>query len=208
MSLGRPLKHIAWWVQKANWQLFSGPTASSLSLTGSAPTVPFRCAITLAVGPDTITHNPPNPDVTVHHTDVTGDVYINAEKVSFISATKKTSTTLLTSLPTITTSGLDCNILVECMNDAGAPIQVTTNTPIKIGWEDYTKAIQDGQGNWGTATGSRAYTKNMLIGDLAIIQFDKLHDQDPTNGKPYKVVSTKEAAMTFGGRTLLRCLNF
>ena len=196
MGLCPPMNHAAYVVTKTNWQLYSGLTAATLTLTGAAPTVSFRCAITLST--------------TTGHSDCSGTVIVNAEVITFVGATKKTSTLSLSGLPTITTANLDCNILVECIDASGASIQNTVNTPIKIRWEDYTKAIQDAQGNWGMATGSKAYTKDMTIGDLAVIQFDKLNDTNPAGAtaKLYKVNSTQEIGMTLGGRTLYRVLYF
>jgi len=99
------LNQSAYRVVKGKHKLYDDTTAATLNLTGSLPSVPFRVAVTLS-------------SVT-GHTDVAGTVTVGSETLTFTTATRKTTTTLLSALPTITTSGLNCNILVEAITSAG-----------------------------------------------------------------------------------------
>ncbi|MFA5376603.1 MAG: hypothetical protein WC455_12725 [Dehalococcoidia bacterium] len=120
-------------VTKATKELFDAvPTASPIALTGTAPSVAFKCRCKVSASGT--------------HTDLVGHVYINAEDLNFTSGvTTKQSTTLLTSIPVVTYSGLDCSILIECLDSGGAPIQAETLTPIDIKFHDeqeyYSQAI-------------------------------------------------------------------
>jgi hypothetical protein len=105
------------------------------------------------------------------HADVTGDVYVNAEKISFTSATRKTSTILLTTLPTITQSGLDCQILIEALNNGGSNLIKETLTNILIGFKATQKTYMDSTGTF-TLCSAQAKTVDTLCVAGAILRVD------------------------------------
>ena len=142
-------------VVKSNLVLFSGLVAASLVLTGSLPAVPFRIAVTLAS--------------TTGHTDCAGSVVVGSETLTFTTATRKTTTTILSALPVITCSGLDCNILVDAINSGGAPIFLETTTDIKIRMKSKMKSIPSPQGGWESIRESYAISwarDAVAVGDI------------------------------------------
>lgn len=145
--------HTAYLVTKASHELYAGVTSATLTLTGSLPSVSFRVAVTLS----SVTGHP----------DCTGSVSVGSETLTFTSAGKKTTTTALSALPTITTSGLDCDILIEAITTGGAPVFVETLTTLKIRFEPTTKAFVNAVGIW---TQSSAYcmvvNSTIQIGDV------------------------------------------
>jgi hypothetical protein len=124
-GLSPPMRHCAYWLVKSNWMLYNGHSDGTITLTGSKPDVSFTCAVTVSVGADTVAGG-----IAYHHTDVVGSVFINSEEVKFTSATKKTTTLLLVALPTVTTTNLDCDVLIECIDKNGKIIELVTDTPI------------------------------------------------------------------------------
>lgn len=129
------IKRAAIRVDRANWKIFTGASAASLVLNGDGlPAVPFRCAVTLisATG----------------HTDCAGSVIVGTETLTFTVATKKTTTVVLTALPFVTTTGLDCNILIEAITASGAPIQKETLTNILISYNLRQRLAPDSMGNF------------------------------------------------------------
>jgi hypothetical protein len=135
----------------SNHTLFDGTTSASITLTGNKPSVTFKCSITLSP--------------VTGHTDCVGDVYINSEKISFLQATTKTTTTNLTALPTITTSNLDCHIKITCIDTGNAPIQDENLTSIAIRLEKYDSGYYDSTGLW-KKTDTQILSQTLLsIGD-------------------------------------------
>jgi hypothetical protein len=130
------IKKAASRVARANWKIFSGLASAlpSLASGDGLPTAPFKCAVTLSA--------------VAGHTTVAGSVVVGAETIPFSSATRKTATALLTALPTITKTGLDCYILIEALTVGGANIQKETLTSILIGFKATQKTYQDSEGNW------------------------------------------------------------
>jgi hypothetical protein len=129
------INSAAWRVDRRNWQIYSGISAATLTLNGDGlPTVAFKCAVTLSTS--------------TGHADVTGSITIGTETIVFTAATRKTSAVMLSALPTIITSGLDCNILIEALNSGGANILKETQTAIYCRFTGTQKAFQDGQGAW------------------------------------------------------------
>jgi len=121
----------AWKVELGAWKLYEGLTPPVPA--NPVPTGPFRVAITLLA--------------VTGHADVVGDVYVNSEKISFVSATRLTNNTQLTALPTITALGLDCHILVECISTSGAPLYKETLVPIEIICFPKTHILRDPSGS-------------------------------------------------------------
>jgi hypothetical protein len=129
------IRSAAYRVDKANWKLFTGLSAATLVLNGDGlPSVSFRCAVTLSTS--------------TGHTDVAGTVTVGGETLTFTVASKKVTSNLLTALPVITTSVLDCNILIEALNSAGANILKETLAAITCLWVPEQKRFQDAQGIW------------------------------------------------------------
>ena len=122
--------HTAYYVTTAQHVLFSGASASTLTLTGTKPTVNFRCQVTLS------------------GTDCVGSVVVGAETLSFTQASKKVTTTLLTALPTVTTNSLNCNVEILAIDSAGAPVLDETLKAIKIRFEPTSKAYINAAGQW------------------------------------------------------------
>lgn len=145
----------AYRVDRANWKIFSGLASvlPSLASGDGLPAVAYKCAVTLSTS--------------VGHTDVTGSITIGSEMpLSFNSATRKTTTVLLSALPIISHIGLNCNILIEALSAGGANIQKETATATKCRFMQAQKAYQDGAGTWTQSKGIADTTDpNCNIGD-------------------------------------------
>jgi hypothetical protein len=153
------IKRAASRVTRTNWKLFSGLPSALPALTSGdgLPTVPFKCAVTLSA--------------VTGHTDVSGSLTIGSETISFTAATRKTFTTLLTALPVISTSNLDCQILIEALTVGGAPIQKETLTSILIGFKATQKTYMDSAGNF-TLCSAQAKTVDTLCVAGTILRVD------------------------------------
>ena len=139
------LKTACFRVDRANWKLFTGLSIASLVLNGDGlPAVPFKCAVTASA--------------ITGHADLTGTVTIGSEVLTFTSATRKTTTILLSALPAISTSGLDCQLVIEVLSSGGANIQKETLTAITCLWVPEQKRFQDALGAW-TLSNAIALTK-------------------------------------------------
>ena len=151
----------AWQVGLGNWTLFNGHPP--VVLVGPAPTTPFRVAITLLP--------------VEGHTGTSGSVFVNSEELVFTRATRLTNSQELTALPNITATGLDCNILVECISVGGAPLEKETLTAIEIICFPKTHVLKDPSGSGYMQTNYDIYTEAVLaIGDL-------IRYPDPHQGK-------------------------
>ena len=138
------LKHTCHKVQKDIWILYNNTSAATLTLTGSKPIVPFRVAITLS----------PKTD----HVACAGIVTIGGEAISFSAAGRKTTTNSLTALPVVTTTGLDCHILLEAITISGQSIYVETLTAVKCRWTSKQKLIPKPEGGF-TLTSAEVLTQ-------------------------------------------------
>ena len=145
-------------VQKASWQVHNGLSLPTLTLQ-AVPTGTFKLAITASV--------------VAGHTNcgsvgTPGTITINAgTPIQFTQATKKISTVLLTSIPTITTANLDCNLLIEALDSGGAPITKETITSISCFYDDTVKGYWGPEGVW-TVNNSRMQSDDVsqaVIGD-------------------------------------------
>ncbi len=119
-------------VTKAAHSLYNSASASTLTLTGTLPTVPFRCSVRLYTA--------------TGKTDCAGSVTVGSETaLSFLAAGKKTTTTLLTALPVVTTTNLNCMIEIIALDSGGAEIEDETVTSTDIKFTDereyYSQAI-------------------------------------------------------------------
>ena len=125
------IRKTAYRVGLASWKIFTGLATATLTLNGDGlPTESeFLCAVT--------------PVSVAGHTDVVGSVTIGSETIAFTAATRKTTTVPLTALPVITTSALDCNLLIEAIDLGSTPLMKETLTPIKIGFKLTQKVYED-----------------------------------------------------------------
>jgi hypothetical protein len=173
------IKKAAIRVDRANWKIFTGLSSALPSLTSGdgLPTVPFKCAVTLSVA--------------TGHADVNGSITIGSEVISFTSATRKTSTTLLTALPTISQSGLDCQILIEALSSGGVNIQKENLTSILIGFKATQKTYMDSTGAF-TLCSAQAKTTDTLCVAGAILRVDgidytivQVEPKNKNSGKEY-----------------------
>jgi hypothetical protein len=113
-------------VTKAHHKLYDATSAATLTLTGTLPSIAFRCKVTVSS--------------VAGHTDVAGSVTVGSETaLAFTVAGSKTTTTNLTALPVVTTTNLDCHILIEAIDSGGAYIEDETLTTIDIKYKDETK---------------------------------------------------------------------
>lgn len=118
-------------VTKAAHSLYNAASAATLTLTGTLPSVSFRCSVRLYTA--------------TGKTDCAGRVTVGSENLDFLVAGKKTTTTLLTALPVVTTANLNCVIEIIALNSGGAEILTETLTAIDIKFRDeaeyYSQAI-------------------------------------------------------------------
>lgn len=130
--------HTAYKVTDAVHVLYDAASASTLTLTGTAPSVSFRCQVRLYTASG--------------KTDCIGSVVIGAETLTFTQASKKVTSTALTSLPTITTANLNCMIEIIAIDSAGNPVEDETVTAVQIRFEPTTKSFQNSDGEWQTSS--------------------------------------------------------
>jgi len=153
------IKKAASRVDRANWKIFTGLASALPALTSGdgLPAVAYKCAATVSA--------------VTGHTDVSGSLTIGSETISFSAATRKTFTTLLTALPVISASGLDCQILIEALTVGGANIQKETLTSILIGFKATQKTYMDSAGNF-TLCSAQAKTVDTLCVAGTIVRVD------------------------------------
>jgi len=150
------------------WTLYNGLSAATLVLTGSAPAQTFRLAVTLSASGE--------------HSDCAGTVTVNGtETLTFTVAARKTTTTSLTALPTITTSGLDCNVLVTCISTSGSDIYQVT-------YEDFACRWEDTQIGYVNSTGSWTQSNAKVIAKAAYVVNDVIRKYGTTTEYPIKKV--------------------
>ena len=149
-------------LQKASWQLYSALSAATLTLL-TPPTGNFRLKITLSAS---TTHT--NCGSVAHP----AYIYINASQVTFTQAGTQTTSTTLSAIPVITTSGLDCWILIEAIDTSGQPIYKETSTSIACFYDESVKGYYGANGVW-TVSNSRMETDEAptaVVGDT--VTFD------------------------------------
>lgn len=173
------LVDTAYLVTRSPKSLYNALSAATLVITATAPTTNFKLSITASA--------------VTGHTDCSGTVTINGtETLTFTAAATKKTTYTLTSLPTITTAGLDCNLSITCLDTLGAPINTETFTAIACLWIDASVALQGPGGLW-TNPKDTMKTDEALVDVGSVIKFDKANRDDPTNGKEYTVLKVKPA---------------
>ena len=123
--------HLAKTCTKAITKLYDAvPTASPISAASIAtpPAVTYRCRATVATS--------------TTHTDCAGTLTIGSDTLTFTTSGQvKICTTNITAStkPSISYSGLDSKITIECIGTGGAPIMAETLTAIDIKFKDETE---------------------------------------------------------------------
>lgn len=143
----------AYIVTKAPHSLYNAASAATLTLTGTLPSISFRCSVRLYTA--------------TGKTDCAGRVTVGSENLDFLVAGKKTTTVLLSALPVVTTTNLNCMIEILAIDSGGAPIEAETATATKIQFENTSSGFFNSQGTWTVYSGSYALCKDAAaIGDV------------------------------------------
>jgi len=124
----------AYLVTKASHSLYNAASAATLTLTGALPSVSFRCSVRLYTA--------------TGKTDCAGRVTVGSENLDFLVAGKKITATLLTALPIVTTTNLNCMVEILAIDSGGAPIVAETLTAIDIKYRDETKYFSSSIGDF------------------------------------------------------------
>lgn len=181
--MGRFL-HLAKRCTESNHKLYDATSAATLTLTGTLPTVAFRCRVTLSSA--------------VGHTDCVGSVTVGSETATaFLAAGSKLTTTNLTALPVITTTNLDCHILIEAIDSGGQPIRGTVETDLPCKIEIKSKSIPRPEGGWTSIQATQMQARGTFATN-DLIKFDINHPSDPTNGTTHPVVSWRPKFANMG----------
>jgi hypothetical protein len=167
-------------VSKAPWPLHSGLSKATLTLL-TAPVGTFRllCKV-VADG---------------KHTTCTGSITINGNETLEYTADgqKRLSTTNLSSIPTITTTGLDCLIIITCVDRNSLPILKETTEYINCRWDQSSKRIQIDETTWKLSSSEILTSASCEVGDT--IRRD---------GRDYEVIQTKAFSKLSGRNFLMR----
>lgn len=186
-------RHLATRITKTVATLFSGTSAATLTLTGTWPTGGARLSIVTS-------------SVT-GHTDCAGRVTVNGtENIDFLAAGKKTTTAALTSLPTITTSGLDCNLVITVITSGGAPVYTEAETDLYCKIEIKSKSVPSPTGGWTSIQATTLQARGTFaVND--VIKFDIDNPFDPTDGAEYSISSVKPK-VAYMGKESIKILTF
>ena len=142
----------AYIVTTTNHEIYEGiPTSSPISSSaiGSPPTVAYRCRVKVTASGT--------------HTDCAGNLTIGSDTLTFSATGQiKICTTIITAStkPAISFTGLDCNILIECLDVGGAEIKTETATATKIQFENTSSGFYNSEGKWTVYSGSYAMCKD------------------------------------------------
>ena len=180
------LKQTPYKVSKSLWTLYNSLSAANLTLIDVAPSVPFRCSVTLATA--------------TGHTDCIGSVIIGSETLTFAGAGKKLSKTNLSALPVITTSGLDCSVLITCISALGADLEKETLSEVKCAWVPSQKYFQNSLGEWQLSD-IVALTKTSLNADdtVSYDNFDYIVRQVLGGNRIMGITAPYKLFLTGGG---------
>jgi len=187
------LKHLAKKIVKSQHLLYDALSAATLTLTGAAPSIPFRCAVELS-------------SVT-GHTDCAGTVTVGSESLVFVAAGRKMTTNILSALPVVTTSGLNCHIKIECINASGQPIYQQTAVDLRCRIWQKTKRIPSAQGGWESIQDTFMWVQDFTINPGDTIKFDPANCTNPVNGEEHTVQAV-QPLQGLGGTEKLRVLQF
>jgi hypothetical protein len=137
------------------WPIYTGLSAAALVLNGQGmPTGQIRLKVTISASGT--------------HTDCSGTITINGTEVlTYTVAASKTTTTYLSSLPTITTANLDCWIVIQALDTAGNALYYVTWTPFACRWVNVQEEYQSSTGTWllsnNKVTAAAVYTAATVI---------------------------------------------
>jgi hypothetical protein len=185
-------KHLAKRVTRAPVVLFNGTSTSTLTLIAAWPTSGSKLSIVAS-------------SVT-GHADCAGHVIINSEDIEFKQAGTKISTTALTALPTITTTGLDCHLVITVLNSGGASVQTDTEIDLPCKIEVRSKSIPSPEGGWTSIASTQMQARGIFeVGDN--IKFDIDYPFDPTNGTIRPIAAWRPKA-TYAGKESIKILEF
>jgi hypothetical protein len=186
--------HLAKKITKALVGLYNGLSTATLTLIGTWPSNGSKLQIVASAITD--------------HTDCVGDVIINGtDTYHFSQAGTKRTTTSLTAKPTITTSGLDCNLVITCTDSGGQPIYEETETDLPCRIYPKRKSIPFPQGGVTSIQETLVESRDLTIIPLDSIKFDLINRKDPTNGTA-KPVASIEPIDGPGGAEHKRILRF
>lgn len=108
----------AYKVEIQTWRLYQGLTEDLDLAEAEAPAEPFRIAIILSA--------------VAGHNTFFGTITVGEEELEFDQAGRLTTETALEALPEIEITDLDCQILIECITEMGAPIRREVLQPIEV----------------------------------------------------------------------------
>lgn len=186
--------HLAKNITKALVTFFQGLSVATLTLTGTWPANGSKLLIVASA--------------ITGHADCAGTLSINGtETVTVTQAGSKRTTTALVAKPTITTSGLDCNLVITCADSGGAPIYAETETDLPCHIYLKRRSVQTPEGTWTSIQETQIEVKDLTIIPNDSIKFDLLDRKDPTNGTAKPVVSI-EPIDGPGGKENKRILRF
>lgn len=141
--------HTAQKVTEVVHVLYDGVSSSPLTLTGTLPTVPFRVQIRLYTA--------------TSKTDCVGSVVVGSETLAFTQASKKLTSTLLTALPTVTTSSLNCMIELIAIDSGGKILEDEVVSSFQMRYEPTTNSFENSDGEWITSS-AYAMTTDSTVG--------------------------------------------
>lgn len=152
--------HTAYLVEKAAVTIFDGTITATPTLTAWPAGITGRCKVTLSSF--------------TGHTDCAGSITVGSETLTFTQAGTKLTTTNLTSLPSVSSSGLDCHCRIAVIDSGGAEISAETLTTIKIRFEPTSKSFVDASGSWTQST-AFAMVQNSSIELNDIIRYNSIN---------------------------------
>lgn len=145
----------AYLVEESVKELYDGvPASRPLTISATPPTVNYRCQVTLSA--------------VTGHTDCAGSITVGSDTLTFSAAGKKICTTTITAStkPAVTFTGLDCNILIECIDVGGQPIYSESLTAINVRLEPHQSSLQQPNGTYTKITDTAIYSTTALaVGD-------------------------------------------
>ena len=100
------------------------------------------------------------------HTDCAGTVTVNAEVITFTVAATKYTVTGLSALPTISTSALDCRLVITAYN-AGSSADIYEWFTAACRWEN-------NQIGYWTSAGAWSMSNSVVISETAYVVGDTL----------------------------------
>jgi len=172
------LKHTAYKVTKTPWTLYDAAGSGVLTLTKAWPVgITGRVAVTVSA--------------VEGHVDCTGAVVVAGESKNFSAPGQRlTYTTYLSALPAISTSGLDCHVLVEVITTGGQPYYEETLTAITCRWTPTQKSFRNSLGEWETSD-AEVLTTSTTCNATDILRYEGM-DYVIRQVNPYSKLSGRE----------------